>query len=67
MPDITIIGPGRPCSICGGTYGQHTRECSYPSEQRVITETLGRAFREALEKKDDLAVGTILSDLIKRR
>ena len=65
MPN-QVIGPGRQCVQCSGTYGQHTPECSYWKSQEFHTIFLGRKFREAIEQKDDLALGKLLVDLGKR-
>lgn len=62
-----IIGPGLPCVWCGKDYGQHTKQCSEGKriqEQRENrARELGKKVREAIEAKDDLALGNALLNL----
>lgn len=62
-----LIGPGQPCICCGEGYGQHTKDCPVPHDQKQTQDRADRAlakrFREALAGDDDLILGRILREI----
>jgi hypothetical protein len=59
-----LIGPGTPCVHCGEGYGQHEEGCPVPKqkerEREIRLTALGKAFREALDEKNDFKLGKLL-------
>lgn len=65
MDNTTRYGPN-PCELCGGEYGDHTEKCLTHLKATILDEKMrecGKRVREALELKDDLALGKAIRDI----
>lgn len=55
MSDPVQVGPGRPCSYCGGEYGEHSPDCPVTRDLTRITTSEARLRKALLDLVKEVA------------